>query len=85
VLSAHTETPEVAETTVRPDLLEALKVITQLRVHIVGQNLRILSVNNVTLTVQEPQRDLELSGILNNRHKPLQFVRVEVARSEVFD
>ena len=75
----------MAETTVRPDLLEALKVITQLRVHIVGQNLRILSVNNVTLTVQEPQRDLELSGILNNRHKPLQFVRVEVARSEVID
>jgi hypothetical protein len=35
VLSADTETPEMAETTVSTDLLEALKVITQLGVHTV--------------------------------------------------
>lgn len=54
VLTAHTETPVVTETTVSTDLLQALKVITELRVDTVGENLRVLAVDNVALPVEEP-------------------------------
>ena len=39
MLSAHTEAPELAQITVGTDLLQALKVAAQLRVHAVGQYL----------------------------------------------
>ena len=53
------------------DLLQAFKVITQLRVHAIGQDLQVLAIDNVALTVQEPQGDLELCGVLDNCHESL--------------
>ena len=44
----------MAETTVGTDLLQALQVITELGVNTVGENLRVLAVDNVVLTVEEP-------------------------------
>lgn len=54
VLTTHTEAPVVTETTVRPDLLQALEVFTELRVDAVGKDLRVLAIDNVALTVKEP-------------------------------
>ena len=65
VLTSHTETPVVTETTVSPDLLESLKILTQLVVEDVGHDLGGLAVLDVTLPVQEPVRDLVLARILN--------------------
>ena len=79
VLTTDTETPEVTETTVRTNLLQPLKVITELRVNTVGQDLQVLAVDNVALPVQEPCWDLELRGVLDDRHDTLEFVRVELA------
>jgi hypothetical protein len=79
VLPTYAEAPVVSETTVRPDLLQALKVIAHLRVDAVGQDLRVLSVNDILLPVQEPCRDLELSRVLHDRDDALKFVRVKVS------
>jgi hypothetical protein len=81
VLTANTKPPEVTETTVSADLLEPFKVVTQLRVHTVRQNLQVLAVDNITLTVQEPYWNLELGRVLNDCHQSFQLVRVEIASS----
>lgn len=68
----------MSETTVRPDLLEALKIVTHLRVNGVGQDLRVLSVDDVLLPVQEPGGDLELGRVLHDGDDAFKFIRVEV-------
>lgn len=54
VLSTDTEAPVVSKTTVGPDLLQALKVITELGVDTVGEHLRVLAIDNIALSVEEP-------------------------------
>lgn len=54
VLTTDTEAPVVSQTTVGPDLLQALEVITELGVDTVGEDLRVLAVDNVALSVKEP-------------------------------
>ena len=44
----------MTETTVGPDLLQALEVITELGVDTVGKDLPVLAVDNVALPVEEP-------------------------------
>lgn len=44
----------MTKTTVGTDLLQALQVITQLGVDTVGEDLRVLAIDNVALTVKEP-------------------------------
>ena len=69
----------MTETTVRPDLLQPLKVITELRVNTVGQDLQVLAVDDVPLPVQEPCRDLELRGVLDDGNDTLKLIRVKLA------
>ena len=78
VLTTDTETEVVADTTVGLDLLQSLEVVTQLRVNVVGKELRALAVNNVTLPVQEPSGDLELGGVLQDGDNALELIRVEL-------
>lgn len=78
MLTTDTETEVVADTTVGLDLLQALKVITELRVDVVGKELAALAVNNVALPVQEPGGDLELGGVLEDGNNALELVRVEL-------
>lgn len=68
----------VTETTVRADLLEALKVVTELLVDLVGKDVRVLAVGEVTLTVEEPGGDLELGGVLHDGDDALKLVGVEL-------
>ena len=55
----------MTQATVGADLLETLEVLTKLVVEDVGHHLGGLAVLDVTLPVQEPVRDLVLTGILN--------------------
>lgn len=73
VLTTDTETPVVSETAVGTDLLEALKILTELGVDTVGQDVRVLAVNNVALSVEEPGGDLVLCGVLDDRHNTLEL------------
>lgn len=83
MLTPDTETPEVTETTVRTNLLQPLKVIAELRVNTVGQDLQVLAVDNVPLPVQEPKRDLELGGVLDDGDETFELIRVKLAGAVV--
>ena len=65
VLATHTETPVVSETTVGADLLQALKILTELAVDAVGEDLRVLAIDDVALPVEEPGGDLVCGGNVN--------------------
>jgi hypothetical protein len=78
VLATDAETPVVTETTVRADLLEALEVVTELLVDLVREDVGVLAVNEVALTVEEPGGDLELLGVLHDGDDALKLVRVEL-------
>jgi hypothetical protein len=78
VLTAHAQAPVVTETTVGADLLEALEIVTELRVDTVGKNLRVLAVDNVALSVEEPAGNLVLRGVLDNGDDSLQLFRGEL-------
>lgn len=54
VLTTHTQAPVVSQTPMRTDLLQALQVITQFRVDTVRQNLLVLAIHNIALSVEEP-------------------------------
>lgn len=52
-----------------PDLLEPLKIVTDLSLEVVGVDLEELAVTDVLLTVEEPIRDLELAGLHDDGHE----------------
>lgn len=54
VLATNAQAPVVSETAVGADLLQALEVITELGVDSVSQDLVVLAVDNVALSVEEP-------------------------------
>ena len=67
----------------RTDLLQPLEIVTELRVDTVGENLRVLAVDNVPLPVQEPKRDLELGGVLNDGDDTFKLIRVELSSTAI--
>lgn len=73
VLTTDTETPVVTETTVRADLLQALEILTELGVDTVGDDLGVLAVDDVALSVEEPGGDLVLGGVLDDGDDTLEF------------
>ena len=83
MLAPDTKAPEVTETTVRTDLLQPLKIVTELRVDTVGENLRVLAVDDVPLPVQEPRWDLELRGVLDDGDDTLELIGVKLASAGI--
>ena len=69
----------MSQTTVSTDLFQSLEVLTELGINTVRQDLGVLAVNDIFLSVQKPRRNLELSGILNNSDNSLKLIRVEVS------
>jgi len=83
VLTSGTKTPVVTETTVSPDLLESLKILTELVVKDVGHDLGGLAILDVPLPVEEPIRDLVLTGILDDGDQPLDLLLAQLSSSPV--
>ena len=54
-----------------PDLLESLKILTELVIQLVGHDLAEFTVLDVLLSVEEPVGDLVLARVLNNGHHTL--------------
>lgn len=73
MLTPHTQTPIVSQAPMRPDLLQSLQVLTQFAVHCVRQNLGVLAINNVALSVEKPSRNFVLGRILDDRDDTLEF------------
>ena len=83
MLTPDPQAPEMSQTTVSTNLLESLKIVTELRVDTVGQNLRVLAIDDVPLPVQEPRRDLELRGVLDDSDNTLELIGVQLASAEI--
>lgn len=79
MLTTDTETPVVTKTAVGPDLLETLEVVTHALVDGVGEDVGVLAVVDVLLSVEEPVGDLELGGVLHDGDDALELVRVELS------
>lgn len=73
MLTTDTETPVVTETTVSADLLEALEIFTELGVDTVGKDLRVLTVDDIALSVEEPGGDLVLGRVLDDGDDTLEL------------
>jgi hypothetical protein len=73
VLTTDTETPVVSETTVGADLLEALEILTELGVDTVGEDVGVLAIDDIALSVDEPGRDLVLGGVLEDGDDSLEL------------
>lgn len=63
----------MTETTVSADLLQALEIVTELGIDVVGQNLGVFAVDNVALTIEEPGWDLVLGGVLDDGDNTLEL------------
>lgn len=53
----------MTETTVSANLLQALKIVTELAVDTVGQGLAVLAIDDIALPVEEPAGDLVCMGV----------------------
>lgn len=73
VLSPDPQAPVVPQTPVCADLLQSLEVLAQLAVDAVGEDLRVLAVDNVALTIEEPGRNLVLGWVLDDCNDALEF------------
>lgn len=73
MLSTDAESPVVTKTTVSTDLLETLKIVTELGVNVVGEDLVILAVNDITLSVEEPSGNLVLCWVLDDGDNSLEL------------
>ena len=78
-MTTDTETPVVSETSVGTDLLQSLEIVTELAVHTVCEDLEVLAVDNVALTIEEPGWDLVLGWVLDDGDDALEFFRGKLA------
>jgi hypothetical protein len=77
MLTTDSQTPRVTETTMDTDLLHALKVFTVLVVQVVGEEVGVLAILDVLLTIEEPVGDLVLARVLHDGDDALQIGLVE--------
>ncbi len=82
VLTANLEVPVVTKTLVKADLLHALQVITKLSVQSVGSDVHRLTLAAILLSVDEPIRNAELDGVLDDGLEVLHFLLIELTRTE---
>lgn len=68
----------MTETTMSTDLLQTLEIVTELGVDTVGENLGVLAIDDIALTIEEPGRDFILSRVLDDGDNSLEFFRGEL-------
>lgn len=83
VLTSNTQTPEMSDTTVSSDLLQSFQIVSQLGFDTVGQSVVVLTIVNVSLTVQKPGWDLVLSWVLHDLDNSFQFFLGQLTSSLV--
>ena len=64
------------------DLLQALKVLTELGVKTVGNDLVVLAIGDVALSVKEPRGDLVLGRGLEDGNNALQLLGGELTSTK---
>ncbi len=60
------------------NLLQALEIVTELGVDTVGENLRVFTIDDIALPIEEPGGDLVLGRVLDDRDDSLEFLGGEL-------
>jgi len=63
----------MTKTTMSTNLLQALQIVTKLGIDTIGEDLRILTIDDIALTIEEPGWDFVLSRILDDGNDSLEF------------
>lgn len=63
-------------------LLQTFKVLTHLRVKLVGKQVTVFTIDDILLPVDEPVGDLELARVLHDGDDSLELIRVELTSTE---
>lgn len=79
MLTAHTISPVVTETSVEAHALHLLDVVTELCIKLVDEQVCVLAVCRVALSVEEPAGDLVLGWVLNDGDDTLELINAELA------
>ena len=83
MLTTDTETPVVSETTVSADLLEALEILTELGVDTVGEDVGVLTIDDIALSVDEPRGNLVLGRVLEDGDNSLELFGGELTSAVI--
>lgn len=83
MLTSDLKSPVVSKTSVGAHSLEALQVLSELVVKLVDQEVGVLTVNDILLSVKEPGGDLILLGALDNGDDSLELLDGELTGSLV--
>jgi len=68
-------------TSVSSNLLQSFQIFSEFVVKSIGKKLRILSIHNITLSVEEPLRNLVLRGILKDSNNTFEFFSGQLSGS----
>ena len=63
------------------DLFQSLEILSQLVIQLIRQDLAVLAIDDILLSVKEPIRNLVLCRVLQDRYDPLQLVRGQFSPS----
>jgi hypothetical protein len=74
VLTSDPDSPVMTETSVSTNLFQSFNILTQLVIKTVGNDLRVLSVHNILLSIQKPIWNLVLTRVLHNSDDTFQFI-----------
>ena len=80
MLSPDPNSPPVPETSVRPDLLHPLHILSQASIESLSEDLSVLPGLEVLLPVEEPEGNLELLGGLNDSDDLLDLIGRKLPR-----
>lgn len=81
VLTSDLVAPVVSETSVGSDLLESLNIVSQLDIKLVNEQLGVLTVGKVSLSVKEPAGNLVLTRVLDDSNDSLELLDGELTGS----
>lgn len=73
VLTSDSETPVVSETSVSSHSLESLNIVSELGVQLIDEEVRVLAIDNISLSVQKPTGNLVLQRVLNDSDDSLEL------------
>lgn len=63
----------MTQATMSPDLLQPLQIFPQFAVHVVGEHLRVFTIHDIALPIEEPGWNFVLRWVLDDRDDALEF------------
>lgn len=81
MLTSDSQVPGVSKTSVGSHLLESLKVVSELGLEVVSENVLVLTVGELLLSVEEPGWDLVLGWVLHDSDDSLKLFLGELTSS----